>query len=368
MIIGTVRELKDDEYRVGITPGGAEVLVQAGHTVLIQAGAGVGSGYDDEQYADHGARIAESADGVWGEAEMIVKVKEPLKREWPKMRRGQVVFTYFHFAPDRELTEGVAGTGVVAIAYETITDADGNLPLLTPMSEVAGRMSVQVGARCLERHAGGRGVLLGGVPGVMPARVVILGGGVVGTNAAQVAAGMGADVQIFDVRLERLRFLSHVMPPNVRTVKSEPASIRAALRSADLVIGAVLIPGGRTPVLIRRDDLKTMRRGSVIVDVGVDQGGCVETTHPTTHHDPTFEVDGVVHYCVANMPGAVARTSTQALTNATLPYAAQLARAGWRAAAKADPCLAGGVNMVEGHITCRGVAEAHGMELHRLKT
>ncbi len=367
MIIGTVRELKDDEYRVGVTPGGAEVLVQAGHTVLIEAGAGVGSGYEDEQYAAHGARIVDSADHVWGEAEMVVKVKEPLRVEWPKVRRGQVLFTYFHFAPDRELTEGVAGTGAVAIAYETITDAEGNLPLLTPMSEVAGRMSVQVGAWCLERHAGGRGVLLGGVPGVMPARVVVLGGGVVGTHAAQVAAGMGADVQIFDIRLERLRYLAHVMPPNVHTVMSEPASIREALREADLVIGAVLIPGGRTPVLIRREDLKSMKRGSVIVDVGVDQGGCVETTRPTTHHDPTYEVDGVVHYCVANMPGAVARTSTQALTNATVPYVVQLARAGWEAAAAADPHLAAGVNMVEGRITCRGVAEAHGMELHKLK-
>jgi len=367
MILGTVCELKDDECRVGLTPGGAEVLSKGGHSVLVEAGAGVGSGFEDAQYAEHGAEIVASAEDVWGRAEMVVKVKEPLAREWPVMRRGQVVFTYFHFAPSPELTEGVAGTGAVAIAYETITDAAGRLPLLTPMSEVAGRMSVQVGAWTLERHAGGRGILLGGVPGVMPARVVVLGGGVVGTEAARVAAGMGADVQIFDVKLDRLRYLADVMPPNVRTVKSEPASIRAAIRNADLVIGAVLIPGGRTPVLIRREDLKTMARGAVIVDVGVDQGGCVETTHPTTHHDPTYEVDGIVHYCVANMPGAVPRTSTQALTNATLPYVRQLAATGWRAAAKADPHLAQGVNMVEGRITCPGVAEAHGLALHPLE-
>ena len=366
MIIGTVGELKDDEYRIGITPGGTEVLTDAGHTVLVEAGGGVNSGYDDEQYAAHGAEVVDSGDEVWKHADMVVKVKEPLGVEWPKMRPGQVVFTYYHFAASRELTEGVAGTGVVAIAYETITDPEGRLPLLTPMSEVAGRMSVQVGAWTLERHAGGRGILLGGVPGVMPARVVILGGGVVGAEAARVAAGMGADVQIFDIRLERLRYLADVMPPTVRTVKSEPSSIRAAIRNADLVIGAVLIPGGRTPVLITREDLKTMKRGAVIVDVGVDQGGCVETTRPTTHHDPTYEIDGVVHYCVANMPGAVPRTSTQALTNATLPYVRQLARLGWRAAAKADSHLAAGVSIVDGRITCPHVAEAHGMPIHSL--
>ncbi len=367
MIVGTVGELKDDEYRVGLTPGNAEVLTQDGHTVLVEAGAGVVSGYEDEHYVAHGARIVESAEAIWAEAEMVVKVKEPLPAEWPHMRRGQVVFTYYHFAPSRELTEAIAATGAVAIAYETITDPAGRLPLLTPMSEVAGRMAVQVGAWTLERHAGGRGILLGGVPGVMPARVVILGGGVVGTEAARVAAGMGADVQIFDVKLARLRYLSDIMPPNVRTVKSEPASIRAAISNADLVIGAVLIPGGRTPVLITRADLKTMKRGAVIVDVGVDQGGCVETTRPTTHHDPTYEIDGVVHYCVANMPGAVPRTSTQALTNATQPYVRQLAGLRWRAAARANPHLAAGVNMVEGRVTCPGVAEAHGMELHDLE-
>jgi alanine dehydrogenase len=367
MILGTVREIKDDEYRVGITPGGVEVLTQAGHTVAVEAGAGVGSGFSDDQYAAHGARLVDSAGQVWAEAEMVVKVKEPLKSEWAVLRRGQVVFTFFHFAADRELTEGVAGTGIVAIAYETITDPDGHLPLLTPMSEVAGRMAVQVGAWSLERHTGGRGVLLGGVPGVMPARVVILGGGVVGSNAARIAAGMGADVQIFDIKLDRLRYLADVMPPNVRTVKSQPAAIRAAIAQGDLVIGAVLIPGGRTPVLIRREDLKAMKRGAVIVDVGVDQGGVAETTRPTTHHDPIYEVDGVIHYCVANMPGAVARTSTQALTNATLPYVLQLAGAGWKPAAEADEHLARGVNVVEGTVTCPGVAKAHGMKLTKLK-
>ncbi len=363
MIIGTVREIKDDEYRVGLTPGGVEVLTDAGHTVLVESGAGDASGYDDDQYADHGARVVPSAGEAWAEADMIVKVKEPGPSEWPMMREDQVVFAFFHFAASRELTEGVGLTGIVAVAYETITDDHGQLPLLTPMSEVAGRMAIQVGAYTLERAYGGRGILLGGVPGVMPARVVILGGGVVGANAAKVAAGMGADVQIFDIKLDRLRRLDDVMDANVRTVKSEPAGIRAAVAQADLVIGAVLIPGARTPVLVRRSDLKNMKPGAVIVDVGVDQGGCVETSRPTTHHDPTYVVDGVVHYCVSNMPGAVPRTSTQALTNATLPYVLVLAESGWRAAAAADPHLAAGVNMVAGRITCPGVAEAHGMTL-----
>jgi len=367
MIIGTVREVKDDEYRVGITPGGAEVLVQAGHTVLTESGAGVGSGFSDAQYTGHGAQVLKSAKEVWDQSEMVVKVKEPLAAEWPMIGRGQVIFTFFHFAASKELTEGVAKAEAVAIAYETITDAQGQLPLLTPMSEVAGRMAVQVGAWCLERHAGGRGVLLGGVPGVLPARVVILGGGVVGTNAAKVAAGMGADVEIFDIRLERLRYLDDVMPANVHTVKSEPSAIRRAIRQADLVIGAVLIAGGRTPVLIHRADLKDMKRGAVIVDVGVDQGGCVETSRPTTHRDPTYEVDGVMHYCVANMPGAVPWTSTQALTNATLPYVVQLAAAGWKAAASANEHLAAGVNMVDGRVTCPGVAAAHDVPLAKLK-
>lgn len=368
MIIGTVRETKEDEYRVGITPGGAEVLIHhGGHTVLVEEGAGVGSGFDDHQYTRQGAKVVGSAAEVYARADMVVKVKEPLPPEWPLLRRGQVVFTYFHFAASRELTEGVAGTGIVAIAYETILDANGRLPLLTPMSEVAGRMSVQVGAWTLEKTHGGRGVLLGGVPGVLPSRVVILGAGVVGANAARIAAGLGADVDVYDVNLDRLRYLADVMPANVRTVRSEPAAIRWAISHADLVIGAVLLPGRRTPMLIRTGDLKLMHRGSVIVDVGVDQGGCVETSRPTTHRNPTYEVEGVVHYCVANMPGAVPRTSTLALTNATLPYVQHLAEAGWRSAASADKGLAAGVNMVEGAIIHPGVADAHGMKLVELK-
>ena len=367
MIIGTVREIKVDENRVGLTPGGCEVLVKAGHKVIVESGAGAGSGFTDEQYSHAGAAVVAHAADVWTAVEMLVKVKEPLEPEWPMIRRGQVVFTYFHFAADRELTEKILKTGCIAIAYETITDAQGSLPLLTPMSEVAGRMSVQVGAWALEKHAGGRGILLGGVPGVMPARVTVLGAGVVGTHAAQIAAGMGADVQIFDVRLDRLRYLSDVMPANVRTIKSQPANIRESLALADLVIGAVLLPGRRTPILVSRADLKGMKKGSVIVDVGVDQGGCVETSHPTTHRDPTYEIDGVVHYCVANMPGAVPRTSTQALTNATLPYVLNLAEENWRAAASKDAGLARGVNMVEGHITCSGVSDAHNLPLTPLK-
>ena len=367
MIIGTVREIKDDEYRVGLTPSGVEVLTKAGHTVLVESGAGVGSGFEDEDYSRLGAQICDSAAEVWEKAEMIVKVKEPLEREWPMMRKGQVVFTYFHFAASRELTEGVAATGIVAIAYETITDDKGRLPLLTPMSEVAGRMAVQAGARALEKHQGGRGVLLSGVPGVAPGKVVILGGGVVGTNAAKVAAGMGASVVVIDINPERLAYLDDILPSNVITLMSSPDTIRRAIQEADLVIGAVLVPGGRTPILIHRDDLKIMKRGAVIVDVGVDQGGCVETTRPTTHHDPIYEVDGIIHYCVANMPGAVPNTSTQALTNATLPYVKRLADKGWRQAVAEDAHLANGVNMVEGKITYQRIAEAHGLEYTQLK-
>ena len=367
MIIGTVREIKDDEYRVGLTPSGVEVLTKAGHTVLIESGAGVGSGFEDEDYSRLGAEILDTAEEVWEKSEMIVKVKEPLEREWPMMRKGQVVFTYFHFAASRELTEGVAATGIIAIAYETITDDKGHLPLLTPMSEVAGRMAVQAGARALEKHQGGRGVLLSGVPGVAPGKVVILGGGVVGTNAAKVAAGMGASVVVIDINPERLAYLDDILPSNVITLMSSPDTIRRAIQEADLVIGAVLVPGGRTPVLINRDDLKLMKRGAVIVDVGVDQGGCVETTRPTTHHDPIYEVDGIIHYCVANMPGAVPNTSTQALTNATLPYVKRLADKGWRQAVAEDAHLANGVNMVEGKITYQRIAEAHGLEYTELK-
>lgn len=367
MIIGTVREIKDDEYRVGLTPGGVEVLSKSGHTVLVESGAGLGSGFEDEEYSELGAQIVDSAQEVWAKADMVVKVKEPLEREWPMMRKGQVLFTYFHFAASRELTEGVAATGIVAIAYETITDDKGHLPLLTPMSEVAGRMAVQAGAQALERHRGGRGILLPGVPGVAPGRVVILGGGVVGTNAAKIAAGMGAIVEVIDINPDRLAYLDDIMPSNVVTLMSSPDTVRRSIQDADLVIGAVLVPGGRTPVLINREDLKLMKRGAVIVDVGVDQGGCVETTRPTTHHDPTYEVDGIIHYCVANMPGAVPNTSTRALTNATLPYVKRLADKGWRQAVSEDAHLANGVNMVEGKITFKRIAEAHGLEYTELK-
>ena len=367
MIIGTVREIKDDEYRVGLTPGGVEVLSKSGHTVLVESGAGLGSGFEDEEYSELGAQIVDSAQEVWAKADMVVKVKEPLEREWPMMRKGQVLFTYFHFAASRELTEGVAATGIIAIAYETITDDKGHLPLLTPMSEVAGRMAVQAGAQALERHRGGRGILLPGVPGVAPGRVVILGGGVVGTNAAKIAAGMGAIVEVIDINPDRLAYLDDIMPSNVVTLMSSPDTVRRSIQDADLVIGAVLVPGGRTPVLINREDLKLMKRGAVIVDVGVDQGGCVETTRPTTHHDPTYEVDGIIHYCVANMPGAVPNTSTRALTNATLPYVKRLADKGWRQAVSEDAHLANGVNMVEGKITFKRIAEAHGLEYTELK-
>ncbi|MFP4055035.1 MAG: alanine dehydrogenase [Phycisphaerae bacterium] len=363
MIIGVPTEVKADEYRVALTPAGCEVLCEGGHEVVVQAGAGEGSGFADEDYAAHGGRIAPVPREVFDAAEMILKVKEPQPSEWPMMRPGQVMFTYFHFAASRELTDGMAETGSVAIAYETIRDTQGRLPLLTPMSEVAGRMAVQVGARCLEKAAGGRGVLLGGVPGTAQGHVVILGGGVVGTQAAKVAAGMGAQVVIMDIDLDRLRYLADIMPPNVRTEMSSKWNIRRLLPVADLVVGAVLVPGGRTPVLVTAADLPNMSRGSVIVDVGVDQGGCVETSRPTTHHDPTYVIDGVIHYCVANMPGAVPRTSTVALTNATLGYARKLAR-GWRAAIETDPGLAAGVNMVDGKVTHPAVAETFDLPCH----
>ena len=363
MIIGVPTEIKADEYRVALTPAGCEVLCDDGHEVLIQAGAGDGSGFHDSDYADHGGRIVPAAKDVFDNAEMVLKVKEPQPAEWELMKPGQVLFTYFHFAASRELTDGVAATHSVAIAYETIHDTAGRLPLLTPMSEVAGRMAVQVGARCLEKAAGGRGVLLGGVPGTAQGHVLILGGGVVGTQAAKVAAGMGAQVVIMDIDLDRLRYLADIMPPNVRTEMSSKWNIRRLLPVADLVIGAVLVPGGRTPVLVTAGDLPTMARGSVIVDVGVDQGGCVETSRPTTHQNPTYVVDGVIHYCVANMPGAVPRTSTVALTNATLGYVRKLAR-GWRKAIESDPGLAAGVNMVNGKITCPAVAETFDLPCH----
>jgi alanine dehydrogenase len=359
--IGVPREIKAFEYRVSLRPAGAELLTQDGHEVWVERDAGRGSGFLDEEYARAGARIVDSADEVWAASELILKVKEPVPAEYPRLRRGQTVFTYFHFAASGELTRAVLDAGVVALAYETVELPEGGLPLLVPMSEVAGRMAIQEGAKYLEKYFGGRGVLLGGVPGTPRAEVLILGGGIVGINAAKIAAGMGAHVTILDVNLERLRYLDDVMPANVTTLLSDPAAIRDGIRISDLVVGAVLLPGAKAPHLVKRADLATMQEGSVIVDVAVDQGGCIETTRPTTHEDPTYVVDGVLHYCVANMPGAVPRTSTIALTNATFPYARRLARHGWREACRRDESLRRGLNVIEGDVTHPGVAEAFGL-------
>ncbi len=362
MIIGVPKETKPDEYRVSMLPVGVELLVKDGHKVLVEKHAGTNSGYEDDQYAEAGAELINSAEDVWAKAEMIVKVKEPIGDELKMMRKGQTVFTYFHFAASRELTEACLEAGITAVAYETLTDKHGRLPLLTPMSEVAGRMSVQEGAKYLEKPMEGRGILLSGVPGVEPGNVLVLGGGVVGTQAAKLAAGMGAHVVILDVNLDRLRYLDDVMPANVTTAYSDPHTIRKHLPLADLVIGAVLIPGARAPQLITRDMLKTMKSGAVIVDVGVDQGGCVETTKPTTHSQPIYIVDDVVHYCVANMPGAVGRTSTQALCHATQPYALRLAKHGIDKLVKEDNAFATALNCKDGKLTNEAVAEAHGMQ------
>lgn len=361
MIIGVPKEIKTNENRVALIPGGAELLVQHGHKVFVEKNAGVGSGFSDAEYTKAGARILNTPAEIYGQADMIMKVKEPLASEYPLIREGQIVFTYFHFAASQELTEAIIKSKCVAIAYETVQAADGSLPLLVPMSEVAGRMSIQAGARCLEKTHGGVGVLLGGVPGVQPANVAIIGGGVVGINAAKIAAGFGARVQILDINLDRLRYLDDVMPKNVQTLMSNPENIRQAVSKAALVVGAVLIPGAKAPHLVTRDMLKLMKKGSVIVDVAVDQGGCVESIHATTHENPTFEVDGVIHYGVANMPGAVPMTSTIALTNATLPFAVELAKHGYPDAVKRNHALALGVNIVHGKITYKGVAEAFGL-------
>lgn len=361
MLIGVPKEIKREEYRVALTPAGAEALTHAGHQVMVEAGAGLHSGFTDDFYENAGAEIVETADEVWRRAEMIMKVKEPIEPEWPRMREGQLLFTYFHFAASEPLTRAVMESGAVALAYETVELATGELPLLTPMSEVAGRMAIQEGAKYLERHSGGAGVLLGGVPGVLPGKVLILGGGIVGVNAAKMAAGLGARVSIMDISLSRLRYLSDVMPANVNLLYSTRYAVRKQLEDSDLVVGAVLIPGKKAPSLVRREDLATMRPGSVIVDVAVDQGGCVETIRPTTHDDPIYTVDGVIHYAVANMPGGVPRTSTLALTNATLPYALTLAAHGWKAACTGDPALAKGLNVVDGQIVYAGVAEAFGL-------
>jgi alanine dehydrogenase len=361
MIVGVPREIKSDEYRVAMLPVGAEELTGAGHQVLFEVGAGQGSGILDAQYAEAGATIVDGAAEIWSRAELVVKVKEPQPSEWPMLRPGQVVFTYFHFAADEKLTRAIMGSGITAIAYETLRDAKGSLPLLTPMSEVAGRMSIQEGAKFLERPQEGRGILLSGVPGVAPAEVAILGGGVVGSNAAKVAAGLGANVRILDVNLDRLRYLDDIMPPNVTTLYSDRHTILESIERADLVIGAVLITGARAPRLVRGEDLARMKTGAVIVDVAIDQGGCIETSRPTTHLQPTYVVDGVVHYCVTNMPGAVGRTSTYALCNVTLPYVLQLARSGWKAIASADHGVAEGVNIDRGRVTNRAVAATFGL-------
>ncbi|HZD05958.1 MAG TPA: alanine dehydrogenase [Longimicrobiales bacterium] len=356
------KEIKNHEYRVGLVPSSVRELVHNGHKVMVETKAGSGIGFEDEDYRQAGAEIVGSAADVFAKAEMVVKVKEPQEVEYKQLREDQVLFTYFHFAASEELTRAFLHTGGIAIAYETVELPSGELPLLTPMSEVAGRMAVQEGAKYLERHSGGAGVLLGGVPGVLPGKVVILGGGVVGTNAAKMAAGLGARVSILDLDLARLRYLEDVLPPNVSLLYSTRYAVRKQIEDADLVIGAVLIHGGKAPHLVKREDLGRMRPGSVIVDVAVDQGGCVETIRPTTHDDPTYVVDGVIHYGVANMPGGVPRTSTLALTNATLPYALALAGKGWRQACLDDPALAMGVNAVRGTVTYRGVAEAFDMD------
>src|SRR6476619_3930151 len=364
MLIGVPKEIKTNENRVALVPAGAEALVAAGHSVMIEKGAGEGSGFPDSSYTAVGAKIGADADTVWRESDMIMKVKEPIKPEWPRMRKGQVIFTYFHFAADKELTLAHIKSGATCVAYETVELPSRELPLLTPMSEVAGRMAVQEGAKYLEKLYGGRGVLLGGVPGVAPAKVVILGGGVVGINSAKIAAGMGAKVVVLDISLERLRYLSDVMPANVQLIHSNRHNILEQIETADLVVGGVLIPGAKAPKLVRREDLKRMQPGSVIVDVAVDQGGCVETVHAPTHENPTYVVDGVIHYGVANMPGGVPRTSTLALTNATFPYALKLANLGWKQALKDNPALLKGLNVTEGKVTYAGVADAFGMEFH----
>ena len=361
MIIGVPKEIKNNENRVALTPGGAKELTKLGHPVYVQTQAGVGSGFDDVEYQAAGAEMLPSIEAVYETAEMIIKVKEPIEREYGLVRQDQLLFTYFHFASSEPLTRAMQMSGAVCLAYETVELPDRSLPLLVPMSEVAGRMAIQEGAKYLEKPMQGRGILLGGVPGVRPAKVMILGGGIVGTNAAKMAAGLGADVTILDNNLNRLRYLDDILPANVSTFMSSEYNIRSLISTHDLVVGAVLIPGAKAPKLITRDMLKEMRPGTVLVDVAVDQGGCIETCHPTTHEDPTFLVDDVLHYCVANMPGAVPYTSTLALTNATLPYAMLLANSGWqKACAHATP-LKLGLNIVRGDVVYQSVADAFGL-------
>lgn len=357
MLVGVPKEIKTNENRVALIPAGVEILRSFGHDVIIEKAAGLGSGFTDKDYTNAGAEMAQDSARIFEKSDMIMKVKEPLPEEYGLIRENQIVFTYFHFAASLELTNAMIDSKCIAIAYETVQNDEGQLPLLIPMSEVAGRMAIQEGARYLEKLHGGKGILLGGVPGVEPASVVILGGGIVGTNAAKIAAGLGARVQILDVNLERLRYLDDVMPKNVITIMSNPANIRRAISEADLIIGAVLIPGAKAPSLITRDMLKIMKKGTVIADVAVDQGGCVETIRPTTHEEPIYEIDGVIHYGVANMPGGVPMTSTKALTNATLPYAIQIANEGFPLIAKSNREIAKGVNIAYGKITYKSVAD-----------
>ena len=361
MQIGVLKEIKTEENRVSMTPSGVEILARAGHRVMIEQGAGLGSGFTDDQYRGAGAEIAVTPEVIYAQAELVLHVKEPQPQEYGLIRPGQILFTYFHFAASESLTRAMLASGAVCIAYETVTDRQGTLPLLTPMSEVAGRMAAQEAARCLERTQGGRGVLLGGVTGVEPAVVLVLGGGMVGTEAARIASGLGASVYLLDLSLPRLRHLAETLPKNCIPLMSSPAAIRELLPRADAVIGAVLIHGARTPRLITREMLALMRPGAVLVDVAIDQGGCFETSRPTTHDQPVYEVDGILHYCVGNMPGAVPLTSTRALTNATLPYVRTLADRGWRRAVQEDPGLGAGVNIADGVITWPGVAEAFGL-------
>ncbi len=363
MVIGVPKEIKNNENRVALTPAGVTELRKHGHTVYVQVNAGVSSGFEDAEYIAAGAQMLPTIEEIYGIAEMIMKVKEPIASEYNLIKENQLLFTYFHFASSEELTNAMLEKGAVCLAYETVERPDRSLPLLVPMSEVAGRMAVQEGAKYLEKPLKGRGILLGGVPGVKPANVLVLGGGIVGTQAAKMAAGLGAHVTIMDVSLPRLRYLSDIMPPNVQTMMSNEYNIREMVKVCDLIIGAVLIPGAKAPHLVTRDMLKLMRAGTVLVDVAVDQGGCIETCHPTTHEEPTFIIDDVVHYCVANMPGAVPYTSTLALTNATLPYAMQLANKGWQQACRDNLDLRLGLNVVDGKVVYAGVADAFGLPL-----
>ena len=362
MIIGVPKEIKQSENRVALTPAGVMEFVSRGHQVYVQTNAGEGSGFPNDEYETAGAKILPTIEDVYAIAEMIIKVKEPIEKEYSLIKPNQLLFTYFHFASYEPLTKAMISSNAVCLAYETVESSDRSLPLLVPMSEVAGRMAIQQGAKCLEKPQQGRGVLLGGVPGVPPAKVLVLGGGIVGTQAAKMAAGLGAMVTILDVSLKRLRYLSDVMPANVTTMYSNEYTIRRLIKNHDLIVGAVLIPGAKAPNLITKEMLKDMRPGTVIVDVAVDQGGCIETCRPTTHDNPTFIIDDVVHYCVANMPGAVPYTSTIALTNATLPYALQLADKGWKKACSDNPELKLGLNVVNGKVVYKGVSDAFGLE------